>query len=432
MFENKTTPFSAQKAVEYKVFLKKQNFSCGFNIKELRYTYVKKMTSGACLRNGGAMKLIEVLDSALTEKLQGMTISNVRNNELGEKIKIRPILLKEEIKFQVTFYKGTKVIHKNYDKNVLMQDIPLWLEVYFKQLQAEYGDMQTTILVSKKGKMAIKTKRTANKKEILLSHNRKKKYILEENQPIPFLVDLGVMNAKGNIVHAKYDKFKQINRYLEFVDDILEKLPKEREITIVDFGCGKSYLTFALYYFLRELKGYQVKIVGLDLKEDVIEHCNQLSEKYGYQENLKFYVGDIANYNELQQVDMVVTLHACDTATDYALAKAVEWNAQVILSVPCCQHELNRQIQNEMLLPVLKYGLLKERMAALITDGIRAELLEEQGYEVQILEFIDMEHTPKNILIRAVKGKKPGHKQQLDDCMKELQVEPTLKTLLRK
>lgn len=378
------------------------------------------------------MKLIEVLDNALSEKLQGMTISNVRNNELGEKIKIRPILLKEELKFQVTFYKGTKVIHKNYEKDVLMQDIPMWLEVYFKQLQAEYGDMQTTILVSKKGKMAIKTKRIDGKKDILLSHNRKKKYILEEDKPIPFLVDLGVMNSRGNIINAKYDKFKQINRYLEFVDDILEKLPKEREITIIDFGCGKSYLTFALYYFLRELKGYRIKIVGLDLKEDVIEHCNQLSKKYGYEKNLKFYVGDIANYNELQQVDMVVTLHACDTATDYALAKAVEWNAQVILSVPCCQHEVNRQIKNEMLSPVLKYGLIKERMSALITDALRAQLLEEQGYEVQILEFIDMEHTPKNILIRAVKGKKSGPKQQLEDCMKELHVEPTLKTLLRK
>lgn len=378
------------------------------------------------------MELTELLENALTSELNGITISNVRNGELGEKIKIRPILLKDELKFQVTFYRGTKVIHKNYDGNILLRDIPLWLQEYFKQMQVEYGEMQATVLVSKKGKISIKTKNTGKKKEIKLTHNRKKKYIIEEDRPVPFLVDLGVMSKTGKIIHAKYDKFKQINRYLEFVDDILEKLPKDREITIVDFGCGKSYLTFALYYFLRELNGYQVKIVGLDLKEDVIEHCNLLSQKYGYYEHLKFFVGDIANYNELKSVDMVVTLHACDTATDYALAKAVEWGAQVILSVPCCQHEVNQQIKNEMLSPVLKYGLIKERMAALITDALRAELLEEQGYEAQILEFIDMEHTPKNIIIRAVKGKKTGNRQAVDKCMSALGIETTLKTLLRK
>lgn len=376
------------------------------------------------------MELSELLNSALTGELSGITISNVKNSDLGEKIKIRPVLLKDQLKFQVTFYRGTKVIHKNYEKKELLTDIPLWLGEYFKQMQAEYGDMQASVLVSKKGKVTIKTKRTGCKKQAVLEHNRKKKYILEEGKPVPFLVDLGVMSQNGKIIHAKYDKFKQINRYLEFVDDILEQLPKDREVTIVDFGCGKSYLTFALYYFLRELNGYQVSIIGLDLKEDVIGHCNKLSKKYGYQDKLKFYVGDIAGYNALKSVDMVVTLHACDTATDYALAKAVGWGAQVILSVPCCQHEVNKQLQNDMLAPVLKYGLIKERMAALMTDAIRAQLLEEQGYQVQVMEFIDMEHTPKNILIRAVKDKKAGRNQKLDNCMKELHVQPTLSGLL--
>ncbi len=378
------------------------------------------------------MELSELLNSALTGELTGITISNVKSSELGEKIKIRPVLLKDQLKFQVTFYRGTKVIHKNYEKKELLTDIPLWLGEYFKQMQAEFGDMQASVLVSKKGKVTIKTKRTGCKKQAVLEHNRKKKYILEEGKPVPFLVDLGVMSQNGKIIHAKYDKFKQINRYLEFVDDILEQLPKDREVTIVDFGCGKSYLTFALYYFLRELKGYQVSIIGLDLKEDVIEHCNKLSKKYGYQEKLKFYVGDIAGYNALNSVDMVVTLHACDTATDYALAKAVAWGAKVILSVPCCQHEVNKQLHNEMLAPLLKYGLIKERMAALMTDAIRAELLEEQGYQVQVMEFIDMEHTPKNILIRAVKDKKAGRNQKLDNCMKELHVQPTLSKLLER
>lgn len=378
------------------------------------------------------MELTELLNNALTGELSGITISNVKNSDLGEKIKIRPVLLKDSLKFQVTFYRGTKVIHKNYEKEDLLTDIPLWLDEYFKQMQAEYGDMQASVLVSKKGKVTIKTKRTGCKKQAVLEHNRKKKYILEEGKPVPFLVDLGVMSQNGKIIHAKYDKFKQINRYLEFVEDILAQLPKDREVTIVDFGCGKSYLTFALYYFLRELKGYQVSIIGLDLKEDVIEHCNNLSKKYGYQEKLKFYEGDIAGYNDLNAVDMVVTLHACDTATDYALAKAVSWGAKVILSVPCCQHEVNKQLQNEMLSPLLKYGLIKERMAALMTDAIRAELLEEQGYQVQVMEFIDMEHTPKNILIRAVKDKKAGRNQKLDNCMKELHVQPTLSELLER
>jgi len=280
--------------------------------------------------------------------------------------------------------------------------------------------------------MAIKAKNTGKKKEMKLVHNRKKKYIIEEDRPVPFLIDLGVMSKNGKIIHAKYDKFKQINRYLEFVDDILEKLPKDREITIVDFGCGKSYLTFALYYFLRELKEYQIKIIGLDLKEDVIEHCNLLSEKYGYGENLKFYVGDIANYDELSSVDMVVTLHACDTATDHALYKAVKWGAKVILSVPCCQHELNAQISSDLLKPVFQYGLLKERMAALITDGLRAELLTRQGYDTQILEFIDMEHTPKNILIRAVKRRAAasGVGAEYEACARALHVSGTLEQLL--
>ncbi|MDE6313796.1 MAG: SAM-dependent methyltransferase [Lachnospiraceae bacterium] len=378
------------------------------------------------------MEITELLEQVLTKELQGITISNARNKELGEKIKVRPILLRGKLHFQVTFYKGNKVIHKNYEKKKLLQEIILWMQEYFKQLQAEYGQYQSTILVSKSGKMTIKTKPSAVKKPVLLTHNRKKCYILEEGKPIPFLVDLGVMTKEGKVVHAKYDKFKQINRYLEFVDDILEKLPKDRKINILDFGCGKSYLTFALYYFLRELKGYQADIIGLDLKADVIAACNNLSEKYGYQKNLKFCVGDIAGYEGVNRVDMVVTLHACDTATDYALAKAVAWGAQVILSVPCCQHELNRQIQNELLAPVLKYGLIKERMSALLTDALRAELLEEQGYEVQILEFIDMEHTPKNILIRAVKGKDSKKKPQVNKLLQELQVNPTLAKLLQR
>ena len=234
-----------------------------------------------------------------------------------------------------------------------------------------------------------------------LSHNRTKRYILPEGTPVGFLIDLGVMTKEGKIVRQKYDKYRQINRFLEFVEDILPQLSKEREQTIIYFGCGKSYLTFAMYYYLKELKGYDIRIIGLDLKEDVIAHCNELKDKYGYGK-LSFLVGDIASYTDVDAVDMVVTLHACDTATDYALAKAVQWGAKVILSVPCCQHEANRMMENELLQPVLQYGILKERMAAIMTDAVRANLLTAKGYDTQILEFIDMEHTPKNLLIRAV------------------------------
>ena len=238
------------------------------------------------------------------------------------------------------------------------------------------------------------------------------------------------MTEEGKIVHARFDKFRQINRFLEFIEDILPKLDRSRESVILDFGCGKSYLTFAMYYYLKELKGYPVRIVGLDLKEDVIEHCSRLGRQYGY-EGLSFCHGDIASFEGVEKVDMVVTLHACDLATDYALEKAVNWGARVILSVPCCQHELNGQMENSLLRPVLQYGLIKERMAALYTDAIRAQVLEYRGYRTQILEFIDMEHTPKNILIRAVRqGKKRDNGLQIRELADFLHVKPTVVELL--
>ena len=293
-------------------------------------------------------------------------------------------------------------------------------------------DADAQVLSSKKGKLTIKYRKlTEQRKQKDLSHNRSKSYILKEGECVDFLVDLGVMTKDGKVVKAKYDKYRQINRFLEFIEDIIPQLDKSSEQTIIDFGCGKSYLTFAMYYYLKVLKGYDIRIVGLDLKEDVIEKCNLLSKKYGY-DKLKFLVGDIASYEDVTKVDMVVTLHACDTATDYALAKAVKWGAKVILSVPCCQHEANTMIKNELLSPVFSYGILKERMAAIFTDAVRANLLEEAGYQTQILEFIDMEHTPKNLLIRAVytgrKNLQAGEKVRLME--KELNLNLTLNKLV--
>ena len=376
-------------------------------------------------------ELRKLLQENLNIDFISTTLSNPRNKDAIQKVKVRPILKKDTLLFQLESFQNNQAFHENMEVEKACEKLLEHME-NMKQMQLDTQGCSYSVLISKKGKVTIKSKlKKGDRKKINMSHDRKKKYVLEEGIPVPFLQDLGVMTQEGKIVHAKFDKFRQINRFLEFIEDILPELDKDRELTILDFGCGKSYLTFAMYYYLHELKSYDIRIIGLDLKKDVIRHCNELSEKYGY-EKLKFLEGDIADYTGVNKVDMVVTLHACDTATDYALAKAVGWDAKVILSVPCCQHELNRQIKNEVLEPILKYGLLKERMAALITDGLRAEYLEREGYTAQILEFIDMEHTPKNILIRAVKNKKK--KGQGDDairrCEAALRVTPTLGRLL--
>ena len=306
------------------------------------------------------MTIEELLEQCIQKNLIDLTISGLKkkNEELPVKIKVRPVAMKDNIEYQVSEFIGRKVFHKNYKKDELKKKITDWMQEDYKQAQFTMTDATAQIL-SGKHSQTVKYKKC---KEVRvqrdLSHNRTKRYILPQ-------------------------------------------LSKEREQTIIDFGCGKSYLTFAMYYYLKELKGYDIRIIGLDLKEDVIAHCNELKDKYGYGK-LSFLVGDIASYTDVDAVDMVVTLHACDTATDYALAKAVHWGAKVILSVPCCQHEANRMMENELLQPVLQYGILKERMAAIMTDAVRANLLTAKGYDTQILEFIDMEHTPKNLLIRAV------------------------------
>ncbi len=382
------------------------------------------------MRKSQMEKIKKVLEEQLSEQLLQIVLSGKKRKEVTGNRKIRPILKKDHLFFQVSLQDGKKEFHENYEKEELIPKICQWLCEDYKQMQLESTQWRYSAMVSKKGQTTIKRKRQEEQKNSPdLSHNRKKKYILEEGIPIPFLEDLGVMTADGEIVKSRYDKFRQINRFLEFMEDILPQLKPEGELTVIDFGCGKSYLTFAIYYYLHELKKRDVKIIGLDLKEDVIQLCNDLARKYGY-EKLKFFVGDIASYEKKGKVDLVVTLHACDTATDYAIAKAVSWNAKAILSVPCCQHELNGQIQCQTLEPILKYGLIKERIAALVTDALRADCLETAGYHVQILEFIDMEHTPKNILIRAVKTGKKTDSQKRNQCMEFLGVHPLLVKLL--
>lgn len=385
--------------------------------------------------------LQSLFTDCLNETLIRVILSNPSSKDGVIKICARPVLKNKSLLFQIEEYTKTQVFHKNltagdagsYLTGKLSSDTSSQTAL-FKNALVETKSFTANVLVSKKGTITIKKKMNASAKQpkISLSHNRKKKYILEEGIPVPFLIDLGVMTQNGSIVNAHYDKFRQINRFLEYIEDILPSLPTGRELRILDFGCGKSYLTFAIYYYLKVLKGYPVRITGLDLKEDVIRHCNELAVKYGY-DKLEFLCGDIAYYDGCSQVDMVVTLHACDTATDYALAKAVGWGAKVILSVPCCQHELNKQMKNDLLSPVLHYGILKERMAALMTDGLRAQILEANGYRTQILEFIDMAHTPKNLLIRAVyNGHCADNKAQINELLAAFDINPTLYRLLCK
>lgn len=386
-----------------------------------------------------------IFQRMLNQELIRIILSNTRDAGRAEKVKIRPVLMKGSLYFQETLYRGTQVFHSNHSEEEMQERLLDYMSDCFRQAQMSNTGEEITVLVSKKGKVSVKRRKcggTGMDKDKQnapdLSHNRSRQYILQEGQPVDFLVDLGVQSPDGRILKVKYDKFRQINRYLEFIRDILDKLPTDRTIRIVDFGCGKSYLTFAMYYYLHQMEHRDVRVTGLDLKADVIKHCGGLARRLHY-EGLDFQQGDISSFQGAEKVDMVVSLHACDKATDYALEKAVKWGAEVILAVPCCQHELNGQIRCDVLQPILKYGVIKERMAALVTDALRAELLEQNGYDTQILEFIDMEHTPKNLLIRGVRrrGMRPRaevHSQAqgvlLDRAMEFLQVNPTLKELL--
>ncbi|PKH10820.1 SAM-dependent methyltransferase [Planomicrobium sp. MB-3u-38] len=344
------------------------------------------------------------------QELVSATISQPRqkSNDL-KRVKIKPVEIKNDYHIQFEYQHEYVLKHKNMTTEEATAELEnLFTE--FRQGLFQFTEEKVQLQLSKKFKVSWKTEAT-EKTTAQLSHNRKKQYLLEDGIPYPFLVRLGVQNPDGSVKKQKYDKFRQINRFIEFIDDALIHLPKDRTVRILDFGSGKSYLTFALYHYLRVEKELDLRVTGLDLKKEVIEECRGIAEDLNY-EQLEFLVGDINDYNEESAVDMVVTLHACDTATDMALSRAVKWNAKVILSVPCCQSELNHQIDAPELGIMLQHGLIKERFSALATDSIRAELLSLVGYETQLMEFIDMEHTPKNILIRAYKtGRKPADGQ---------------------
>ena len=359
-------------------------------------------------------KLVKLLaDSIEDEQLIQAIFSGLRKKSTPyKKVTVKPILLRDTYLYQAEYHFEKKVTHENLNKEECLALCTSLIETTFKQANLFCVDGDYQVLANKPDKARI-LKKPASKTMGNLSHNRDKKYLIPEGEPCDFLIRLGVMTPQGQ-VHAKhYGKFRQINRFLEIVDDVMDQLIASTGLTsgapsdsaplkIIDFGCGKAYLTFALYYYLKKQKNFHVDIVGLDLKEDVIAFCNNVAQDLNY-DGLHFEMGDIADYDETARADMVVTLHACDVATDFALMKAVTWEASVILSVPCCQHELFYQIENDMNASILKQGILKERISAILTDGLRALKLEEHGYDVSMIEFTSLEHTAKNIMLRCVR-----------------------------
>ena len=348
----------------------------------------------------------EYIDQIVEAQPLRIVVSCPKSKE-NEILKVKYSLksISGKVEYQIEKFTKKQVFHENIGEDSLGQSLEEVMEDY-KQLSAESKNYSIDLRLSKKGKVFFSKKSQKNQIKINTSHNKKKNYILEEGMDIPALKDLGVFTKDGKVVNSRYDKYKQINRFVELIDHEIKNISEDYQkgsdkcLHILDFGCGKSYLTFVLYYYFTEIKN--VKITGLDLKKDVIDYCNDVAEKYGY-DQLRFELGDINGYKYENKVDMVITLHACDTATDYAIYNAIKWKAKMIFSVPCCQHEINASIRPSSLNIISRYGIIQERVSALLTDSVRANILEALGYKTQLLEFIDIAHSPKNLLIRAVK-----------------------------
>lgn len=382
----------------------------------------------------GTYKIQTVIDEIVKMNPQKIVISNPRDKSGYRRIDIVRILIKKEECYQIASYTEKQVFHNN----IPIDDLTRVLNDYtadYKQINAfsEEKLLEAKINKSMNAVYSIKCNDSYVPKISAVTNNRKKNYVLEEGMNIPIFVELGIFTKDYKIVNSKYDKFRQINRFTEMLADVLKDYHKD-EINIIDFGCGKSYLTFVVYYYLTQIMGIRANIIGLDLKADVIEKCSKLAQKYGYND-LRFEIGDINGYKTPFDVDMVITLHACDTATDYALYNAIYWKAKYIMSVPCCQHELNKKIKSERLLALTKYGIVKERISALMTDAIRGCVLEYCGYKTDLLEFVDIEHSPKNILIRATKKNVSDEKRQKSKdeairLMQEFETDQTLAKLI--
>ena len=368
-------------------------------------------------------------DALLTDLFEDLSLtravlSKPRDRRLPAKVTVEPVQLRHELVFQFTAQLAERVTHDNLAPDEARERLGLLLADYGQGLlQTPEADWQVL------GEKVLRRPPTG--KAGARDHDRRKQYLLDEGTPVPFLVELGVMTPDGTVRRSRYDKFRQVNRFLELVDDVVPSLRRDGTLRIVDFGCGKSYLTFAIHHLLTEIRGREVEIVGLDLKADVIEACSALADRAGAG-GLRFEQGDIASYEAGDRVDLVVSLHACDTATDEALAQAVRWKADAILAVPCCQKEAYRQLESSLLAPLLRHGLAKERFAALVTDTLRAQLLELHGYRAQLVEFVSLEHTAKNVLIRAVKATPAGveARRAYEELRDSLGLDPALERLL--
>ena len=372
------------------------------------------------------------LDQVIKEIFEKDIIKVVLSNPKETKYK-KIVVSKNDNGYQAEKFTETQAFHENLKANQISLFSYTCMEEGFKQLNAWDDSFEYSIKISKKGKVFYNRSKASDTVKTNKANNRQKTYFLEEGTAIPPLVDMGVFSKNGKVINSMYDKYRQINKFLQFIDEAIDKANLTK-LNIVDFGCGKSYLTFVVYYYLTYVKKIDVTMTGLDLKEDVIKKCQETAKRYGY-EKLSFKVGDVAVYESDTPVDMVITLHACDTATDYALYHATRWNTKIIISVPCCQHELNSQIESDDFSILTRYGLLKERTAAIMTDAVRGNLLEYCGYKTQILEFIDFTHTPKNLLIRGVKSRIPDtHKEKLlkevETLIKEYHLRPTLYDLI--
>lgn len=369
--------------------------------------------------------------------------SNPTKESSYKKINLKPVQIKEEFFIQFESFVDNKAFHKNEN---LIDSFKILDEIIdtFKQILIVTSNQEIQILQNKKG-FSIKRKNTESK-TLELSHNKQKNYILQDNTPIPFLIRLGVMSEAGKVSKEKFNKFRQINRYLEFIEDTLKELQEKKlvgnSMKIIDFGCGKSYLTFALYHYLKNIKNLDIDVIGLDLKEDVINHCNTIAKDLNFN-NLQFLKGDIKDFDIFKDVDLIFSLHACNNATDYSILKGLELGAKAILAVPCCQSEINQKIDkssttqlNGVLSPFGNHGILQERFSSLATDALRALSLELCGYNTKVMEFIDMEHTPKNILIKAILGSPSKEKleekrKEYDKYLEFLGVNPLLDSLLK-
>lgn len=342
------------------------------------------------------------IEKYFRQEIVRVVISNLKKGAECEysKVTIKPYNSSKGIMYQFEYTVKNQVKHRNVEEYNLVDEISLLLENYFTQCMV-YGTESDYHINCYGDKVKAKTM-AATKKIAIGGHNKKKRYILNEDEHIDFLVYLGVMTKDGKVVNSKYNKFRQINKYLELIKPSIDMLPKDRPLKIVDFGCGKAYLTFALYYYVVKILNMQAEITGLDLKEEVIDYCNKVARELGY-DSLEFQKGNIKDYSRTQDVDMVIMLHACDNATDEGIVQSLKFNAKIIIAVPCCQHEFFRQIENENLEPILQFGILKDRMTALATDSLRAQILKALGFDVTVMEFIETEHTPKNLAIRAIR-----------------------------